>query len=70
MLDDLTAKEIVALVQLIKTADERALVLNDDGEMTFLINLPQCISLMEKINKSGEREDVKKLIEKIRGDEQ
>lgn len=62
MLDDLTAEEIIVLVQLLKTTDDAAMIFNENDELTFLRNVPAAITLAEKISQTADREDVKKLL--------
>lgn len=68
-LSELSAAEVVVLVQLLKTCDDDAMTFNDKNELTFIRDLPECQSLIEKISKAGDREDVKELIERKYGSE-
>lgn len=63
MLDDLTAKEIYVLVQMLKTVDADAMTFNDNDELTFIKNLPETKTLLDKLALAIEREDVVQLIE-------
>lgn len=64
MLDDITAKEIIVLVKLLGTVEERTmLVANDSDELTFIESLPETVSLLKKINETAERPDVRKLLD-------
>lgn len=69
MLDDLTPEEIVALVRIIRITEHAppALFAGPNGKMTTLDHLPGIQSLGEKINESGNREDVKRYLEENYG---
>lgn len=67
MLDDLTAAEIVSMVQIFKAIPENVMVFNENGELTMLENLDSVKSLAEKLNEAGEREDVKAYIDEHYG---
>jgi hypothetical protein len=74
MLDDLTPEEVVAIVHLTSAAEsaggESGMVLVAVGdEFTTLENIPGMKSLAEKVQQAGEREDVKKYIEEVYGNE-
>jgi hypothetical protein len=66
MLNDLTPEEIVALVYLVKSMPDGAMVFVGDT-LTPLDSVPGMESLAVKINESGDREDVKKYLDENYG---
>lgn len=71
MLNDLTAEEVIALVQLIRIAEsvEGAMVFVGDT-LTNIDGIPGVKSLAEKINEAGERDDVKAYLAERYGDDE
>ena len=65
MLSDLTPPEIVALVYAMQALPENAMVMNEQGQMTMLQDLPGLISFANKLNESGRRDDVKEYIKRL-----
>lgn len=66
MLNDLTPEEIVALVYLVKSMPDGAMVFVGNT-LTPLDSVPGMESLAVKINESGDREDVKKYLDENYG---
>lgn len=66
-LDDLTPREVVALVYLFQAMPDNAMVPNENNELTMLDNLPGVQSLAKKLNEAGKRDDVKDYINQIKG---
>lgn len=61
MLNDLTPEEVVALAQIVINIPDGTMVFVGDV-LTKIEDAPGAITLAEKINQAGEREDVKKYI--------
>ena len=63
MLDELSAEEIVACVQLMKIAESSNAMVFVGDVLTTPEDVPGMISLAEKLNAAGERPDVVKYLE-------
>ena len=68
MLDDLTPEEVVAIVHLLSSVQDGAMVFVGNT-MHSLSGIPGMQSLAEKVNEAGGREDVKKYIDETYGDD-
>lgn len=66
---DLTPAEVVRLVQGITAIPDNLMFINEDDKMAMWIDDPHTLSLAEKINELGARDDVIAYMEKHYGGE-